>query len=255
MLSGNMGKLSRRVLITALLVAGSFWISRDTTRAILKNVEVTDSQQSPTIIVTPQEGAPLQVLSTWIESSKPKDFRFVAQFQNQSGKGIRAYGIASETATSKQRNGHLQFMNLRSSIWQATEIRTVEFADSQEDQINSLRLTVDFVEFTDGATWGPDSGNSRDMLAGQREGAKLERQRLRRLLQAKGQEALVSDVQTSGSKGEPSKENHSAQWAEGYLSGVASVRRRLAQALASGNKEQIKAELSKPFDSSEEDHK
>jgi len=244
--------LSRRKP-SALLVAGSFWINRDTTRAILQNVEA--GQQSPTIIVTPQQDAPLEVLSTWIESSKPKDFRFVGQFQNKSGKGIRAYGIKSQTVTSKQQNGHLQFMNLRWSIWQSTEIRTIEFADSQEDQISTVRLTVDFVEFTDGTTWGSDSLNSRDMLAGQREGAKVERQRLRALLQAKGDEALVNDLQKSGAPVEPSKENRSAHWAEGYLSGVASVRRRLGQTLASGNKEQIKAELSKPFDSSEEDHK
>jgi hypothetical protein len=259
MLDRNMVRVSRKVLIAALLVAGSFWFNKPTTRAILTNGEIARDQQSPTIVVTPQEGTPLQVLSTWIQSIKAQDFRIVAQYQNQSGKEIRAYAIKSQIATSKLQNGHCQFVNLtqRSAIWRPTEIRAVEFTDSEEDQINSIRLTVDFVEFTDGTIWGSDSENSRDLLAGQREGAKLERQRLRQLIQTKGEDALVSDIQARDGKHTQSalSENHSTQWLEGFRNGVASIRRRLNGAIALNNKDQIKAELNRAFDTSEEDHR
>jgi hypothetical protein len=186
-------------------------------------------------------------------------FKLAAQVQNQSGKGIRAYAINSQTAGGKQQNGYSQFMNLmqHSAIWQPTEIRTIEVSDPQEGPINTVRLAVDFVEFNDGTTWGPDAENSRDRLAGQREGAKLERQRLSQLLQVKGREALRSDLQTSDVKRVESlsKGNHTTQWVAGFRTGVNLMDRRLTLALASGGEENIIAELGKHFDTSEEDPK
>ena len=179
------------------------------------------------VFVTPQEGAPLQLISTWIDSSKAQSFRLVAQFQNQSAKAIRVYAFKSQTATIKLQNSHVQFMNLtqRSAIWQPSEMRTVEFADSQEEEVKTVRLTLDFVEFSDGSTWGPDSENSRDMLAGQREGAKLERQRQSQIMRAKGQQGLISDAQVPDRGVERAGSNRSAQWLEGFRQGQASMYR------------------------------
>ncbi len=95
------------------------------------------------------------------------------------------------------------------------------------------------------------------MLAGQREGARLERQRLGQLIQSKVREALIGDLQTAEvNKGESLfKGNHSSQWVTGFRNGVNSVDRRLGVAIASGGEEKITAELSRHFDTSEEDHK
>jgi hypothetical protein len=220
----------------------------------------TKNTGQPIRIVTVQEGAPLQIISTWVESNKPQNFKLVAQVQNQSVKGIRAYAINSQTATDKQQNGNLQFLNLtqQSAIWQPTEVRTIEVRDnSLETQIISVRLILDFVEFNDGATWGPDTQNSRDMLAGQREGAKLERNRLRQLMEKKGRDALIGDLQTTDESKVESliKESHSAQWLNGWRSGVSSVHRSVGVAIASGDKEKIRGELSKRFDTSQEDQR
>jgi hypothetical protein len=250
-----MTRLARKVMIAALLVAGSFWFAKQPTRAFRMSQEVRLGDQTPNIIITSPQ-APLQILSTWIANAKPQDFRLVLQVQNQSGKGIRAFAINSHVATSKRQNGHSQFQNLtqRTAVWQPTEIRSIEVSDSLDDQIRSIRLTVDFVEFTDGSTWGPDSENSRDLLSGEREGAKFEKQRLRKLMETKGLKALTSDAEMGdGNKSEPAAENgHSVKWQEGFRYGVNAIRRRLKNTIASGNKEQIKAELSRPFDTAEE---
>ncbi len=249
----------RRLMILIFLVAGLVWFSKDPTRALLMTRKATDRQQSVRVIITPQDGTPLRIISTSVASSTPKNFRLLAQIQNQSLKAIRAYAINSQFATTKQQNGSSEFMNLtqRSSIWQPTEIKTVEFGDSQQDQITGVRLTVDFVEFVDGTEWGPDSQNSRDLLAGQRHGARLERQRLRELMETKGQDALARDIQMNDEdkRATAVADSHSVQWQEGFRHGVVSVRRRLRQVIASGNEERIKAELTKPFDTSEEDRK
>lgn len=249
--------LIRKVMILALLVAGTLSFSRGAIGRLMPG-ESSDIQQSPTIILTPQEDSPIQILSTWIASAEPKNFRVVAQVQNQSLKGIRACAFISQTATNKLQNGKVEFMNfaLPSTIWLPTAIRTNEFSDSQEEPINTVRLTVDFVEFTDGTTWGPDSENSRDMLAGQRAGAKLERLRLLQLMLSNNFEGLVRDIQTSdGSKLDSvMKDNHSSRWQHGFSLGVAATRRRVNDVIASGDRGRIKTELTRPFDTAEEDH-
>lgn len=251
--------LIRKVMILALLVAGTFWFSSGAIGRLVTS-DSGNLQQSPTIILARQPDTPLQIISTWIATETPQNFRLMAQVQNQSGKAIRAYAVNSQTASTKQQNGHTQFLNLtqRSTFWQPAEIKTVEVADSQDEPIKTVTLTIDFVEFADGLTWGPDSANSRDLLAGQRAGAKLTRQRLRQLMQTRGEEAVTLEVQ----KGDAAQTvdadiaaNHSPRWVEGFRNGAASARRRLSNAIASRDKERIKAELDRPFDTFEEEHK
>jgi len=252
-------RLTRRILIALLLIGGSVWLGRDTTTALLLKGDHTSSDQLPTVIITPQPGAPLQIISTWVESGKPDNFRLVAQVQNQSNKGIRAYTLNSLIASDKQQNGRSQFMNLTQSaaIWQPTEIRTIEVSDSQDNQIKRVTLTLDFVEFVDGTEWGPDSANSHDLLAGQREGAKLTRRHLHQVMRTQGLDAVVVEIKKGedGQSKPTTTGGHSNQWAEGFRNGVASVRRRISNAISSGNKDRIKTELDRIFDTSGEDHK
>jgi len=246
-------KLTRRVMIAGLLVAGSFWFAKQPTRAFLMSQEAGLGEQVPNITITSPQ-APLQILSTWVANTTPQDFRLVLQVQNQSGKGIRAFAINSQVATGKRQNEHSQFENLtqQSSVWQPTQIRSIEVSDSLEDQIRSVRLTVDFIEFTDGTTWGSDSENSRDLLKGQREGAKFERQRLRDLMKAKGFQALADDLRSEqGTPESSAATGRSVKWQAGFRNGVSAVRRRVRDVLASGNQDQITAELNRPFDTAE----
>jgi hypothetical protein len=68
-------------------------------------------------------------------------------------------------------------------------------------------------------------------------------------METKGPESLAGDVQLSD--GNKSESGHSVKWQEGFRYGVNAVRRRLEDAVASGNKQHIKAELSRPFDTAE----
>jgi hypothetical protein len=250
--------ISRKVLLSALLLSGSFSFSKGTPKALLMP-QSTAAEQMPTVTITQQEEAPLRFISTWVASKDPKHFRLVAQVQNSSAKNIRAYAVISQTATSTNQNGNLHFMNLtqNSGVWRPTEIRALEFGDTQESEITSIRLSVDFIEFTDGATWGPDTQNSRDMLAGQRDGAKLERLRLDELLQNKGRDVVIDDSELadSGKAESELKGVHSVQWLVGFRSGVNAVHRHVKEACGPRDSDAIKAALNKKFDTSEEEQK
>jgi hypothetical protein len=255
MLEADTKKLAHRLLCFALLVFSLFLFSTERTKSVLVSAQTRPGQaSSPTISITSQDDAPLRIISTSVVSAEPPNFRLQVMIQNQSLKSIRAYTVVSETASDKRQGGYTDFLNLRTNIWQPTVIKTTEVSDTQNDPIVSVKLTIDFVEFTDGTTWGPDKEHSSDILIGQREGARIERQRLRQLLKSKGPKAVIEDIQVLDfSKAEALVgRKRSAHWLSGFHSGVSSIQRRLRQASPSNNAEQIETELSKPFDTSEE---
>lgn len=246
-------KLVQRFLCLTLILFGLYFFSREATRSVLVTAQ-TKQGQAPTVSISTQDNAPIRIISTSVLSAEPPNFRLQVMIQNQSSKGIRAYTIVSETASDKKQGGHTDFLNLRTNIWQPTVIKAAEVSDSQTDPIVSVKLTIDFVEFADGTTWGADTQHSSDILRGQREGARVERQRLRQLLRSKGPKAVVDDIQIADfSKAEALVgREHSAHWFDGFHSGVSAIQRRLKQASPPTKAEQIEAELSKPFDTSEE---
>ncbi len=257
MLEVNMKKLILKYLALTLLLLGLFLFSKDSTRVLLASAQAVQGRnQPPTTFIAAQDDAPLRIVSTSVESTEPKNFKLQAMVQNQSNKEIRAYAITSETASAKTQNGYTQFTNLtrRSNIWQPTETRTIEVSDTQDELIVNVRITVDFVEFSDGTTWGLDVNNSRDILAGQREGARVERQRIRQLLKSKGRAEVSAYIRTADyNEVETSiAPNRSQKWLEGFRSGSGSIRGRLKQASQLGDAAQIQMELDKSFDTSEE---
>lgn len=252
-----MRKLALKSLTLIMLLLSLGFFLKDSTKSLLASNQSGESHtSSPAVIVTLQEGVPLRVISTSVISAEPGNFRLQVVVQNQGLKPIRAYAITSEAASDKQQSASTNFLNLRqrANIWEPTVMRAIEVSDSQNEIIVRVRLTIDFVEFMDGTTWGPDAQHSSDILAGQREGARVEKQRLHLLLKSKGPKAIQEDVEASGLGQAEAlvRGKHSEFWLNGFRSGVSSVRRNLKQVSSSGNVEKMVIELSKPFDTSEE---
>lgn len=247
-------KLALKVLALTVCTLSLFLFSRGSLTAVRVSSEA--AQRRLDVSTEAQEGAPLRVISSEIKSSEPRNFNLQVMFQNQSPKEIRAYAITSYTSTEKEQNGYTQFMNLtqRSGAWHPTEVRAVSVSDTRDDAIVSVRLAVDFVEFSDGTKWGPDGQHSGDLLSGQRAGAKAERERIRQLLKGKGRAAVINDLQTEELRDPPTavRADHSAQWLEGFRSGAGSIRWRLRQALQSRDQGELERNLNKPYDTSEE---
>ena len=86
-------------------------------------------------------------------------------------------------------------------------------------------LSVDFVEFADGTVWGPDTTRSTERLAGTRAGMSAERVRLLKVLKGSGEAAVISALE-SREEVSPSP-GHSAEWSEGFRTGILQYRARL----------------------------
>jgi len=252
MLETNTKKLALKCLALILLILALLLFTKDSTKALLAHSQV--SEKLPTVSIAPQDDAPLRIINTFMES-EPGILRLRIMAQNQSSKRIRAYAIVAHGGSSSQ----IDFVNLTSpnAIFQPTQIKTLDIGYSENALPESVTLSVDFVEFDDSGTWGTDSHNSRDMLAGQRDGAKAERKRLRELLKSKGTsvvlEAIREELPDNPEVGMTNK--HSEKWREGYRNGIGSIRHRLRQNLQTSDPARIELELARPFDLSEEQPK
>lgn len=250
----GMKRIALKCLTLALLVLCLFVFSKDSTKRLLASAPPT--AQMPDVFIENQQNGPLRIISTYIESANPKDFRLNLTATNQSVKAIRAYAIISDHTTESNQSRHVEFANLTkpSAIIQPGQAASIAINDNQEAPIIRIRLAVDFIEFADGTTWGADQQNSRDRLAGQREGAKMEKQRLRALLKSKGRSTVVASLKVLPSINYESVQgaNYSREWLEGYGSGVGSIRSRLNKAIQMGGVSQLEHELDKPFDLAEE---
>ncbi len=108
-------------------------------------------------------------------------------------------------------------------------------------------LSVGFVEFADGSTWGADTANYGESLAGERAGARAEARRLVNLLKTGGlravKDAAAEKVNypdlTPGTRREVS-----------FLIGVRATRVRVLQASEKGGLPAVESALRQPYDMS-----
>jgi hypothetical protein len=244
----DLKKTVMRCLILMLMSLALIMFSKDSTKALLVPLQVTrNDTQLPKLVQANQEDSPLRIVNAFVETPSPEKVVVRVMVQNQSNKEIRALAIAADT--------RVDFLNLlgRASILKPSQIKTFDIVYTRDGRPKRINLSVDFVEFGDGMTWGSDIGNSRDKLAGQRTGAKEERERLKSLFKSKGRSYLTNILEAEDSDElEPSKTaNHSSAWLQGYRNGVMSIRYRVRQSLQ-GSPEQLKVALDSPYDTSED---
>ena len=110
-----------------------------------------------------------------------------------------------------------------------------------------LRRLVDFVEFTDGTTWGADACQSAESLASRRAGAREARKMLLEIFTAGGADAVIRTLRSSLREVEPPP-NHSLKWKQGFLSGFSSYVERIRQADQEWGYTEIEYALRRPID-------
>ncbi|MET0622154.1 MAG: hypothetical protein ABW250_04145 [Pyrinomonadaceae bacterium] len=242
-------KLILKCFTLVLLTFGVYVTTK--TPMLLLRASPQSRERLPAASIAPQADAPLRIINAFVESEQGL-VRVRVMTQNQSQKRIRAYSILADAGAYSR----LDFANLTTptAIFQPTQIKTTDISFSEGQTPESVTLSIDFVEFNDGSTWGLDSHHSRDRLAGQRAGAKAERLRLRALLKGKGPSAVFDSIREDvpDDAGVKADDKHSEEWLQGYRNGIGSIRHRLRRSLPAGDSARVESELAKPFDLSEE---
>jgi hypothetical protein len=175
---------------------------------------------------------------------------------NISTNAIRAYTIKYETVSNTTGSGGWDVSipaakkaALTSGATASMEISGTTYAPP----LNSMRVSVDFVEFADGSTWGPDKYNTRDRIGGMRAGAQAARERLSEVLTTSGPEAVMRTVNERSADGISRPSTGSPQWTQGFEEGIGFIKARVREAAKSGDSDALRKGIEKPFGAAEED--
>jgi hypothetical protein len=214
----------------------------------------TTVAQSLNVTVQPQPESPLQIITVSIFSVDARTPHFEFSVHNAGGKPIRAYAIARSLGNGGTRPGGGSIVNLLAAkdILQPGHTRKDSVIGGvRETPVTNISLAVDFVEFTDGTTWGKDRYNTAERLAGQRAGGRAALDHFKHVLAKKGPAPLTDSLESEAGS-IPVPQGHSPEWADGFKTGVGVVKVRLKAARQKRGKiEDVEAELERPYDETE----
>src|ERR1700760_4959115 len=123
--------------------------------------------------IEPQPQSPLQISSTKILSSDPFSPSVEFTVTNKGQKGIRAYTVVCEYVTDggSRKTALFAHMTSQAGLLKPEQSKSESINEPYSPVfVKSIVLSIDCVELEDGKTWGSDSYNSAERLAGQRAG-------------------------------------------------------------------------------------
>jgi hypothetical protein len=203
-------------------------------------------KQAPAVRKEVQPEAPLVISALRTVSWDGRYLEVAMDLVNVSDRAIRAYAIkqASEGKTS---SGKVSFISLEASNKdalrpnQSTTFFDVYQPSSSENQQGVF--FVDYVEFSDGTKWGPDSAKSAERSEGQRAAADMLGKRLLKILN-NGSPSDVFGAIVNGEANIEPPAGRSAEWKEGFRFGCKSIELYIKRAQATGRLDQELREFS-----------
>jgi hypothetical protein len=242
-------RLLIKLLTLSILVACLLIFSNDVNHPLLA-ISKKSQEPPPSVLVRPQQSVPLRISSTVINSNNPLEPEVSFIVKNISGKPVGAYAIRYVATFGRAnsegvivRNSNSVHSNLQPGQWEEGSLN----GDTYSDAVQNIELIVDFVEFTDGTTWGQDKFETAERLAGQRAGARAETDRLLKLEQAKGSAALIDAISREDTNINPPADRSPA-WINGFREGINFKRGRLRRANIQRGMNGVANELQQPFD-------
>jgi hypothetical protein len=120
----------------------------------------------------------------------------------------------------------------------------------EENKVPQLEFAVDFVEFSDGGTWGTDYCQAKEFLDGYRSGLRAARKLFKGMLAEVGGEQLITEL-TKGPVEIEEPLGNSDRWIKAFRSGIEGMRSSVVRAYQERGLPEIDIELSRPIDASE----
>ena len=207
--------------------------------------------QTPTVSVAEQRDVPLLIIFEGYDFSVPSSPQVIYNVQNNSDKPVRAYSILEETVAGAFRGTGVKIVNLdkgRKFLQPAQTRRETCDISSQAEPVTALALSVDFVEFSDGTTWGVDTRRSGEYVAGQREGKKAVVRKLRETRDAEGVGAVVELLKKKEGELVELPAGRSQEWEYGFRVGRNAALYQLTNAHAKGGTQALSSELEKALE-------
>jgi hypothetical protein len=234
------------------LLALMFVVISNATYAQSSEPKDSPTPEPPQVEIISQPNSPLRIKSVQTKWAVPSrsGIELYTVVENLSVKAISAYTTRDDGGSVDP----ISCFGLRAkSLGKALRQGQSEGKSTWRgyNPSSHLRRLVDFVEFTDGTTWGEDVCGTAESLAGSRAGAREARKLLREVFAAEGVDAVLSRVKTGLTEIEPPP-NQSLRWKEAFLGGVKSYVERIRQADQEWGYTEIEHALQRPIDGLEE---
>jgi hypothetical protein len=245
--------------------------------------------EPPRVLVEEQPGSPLRILSVATKWATPArtGVELYVTVENVGGKAVSAYATRDAAAGRPDEGPQGWRMCLLISAQSPGKALRPGRSEGRStwtgyDPSARLRRVVDFVEFTDGSTWGEDlCGATRGLAAG-RAGAREARRRLREVFEGGGADAVVESLKAMkvsppegledewrrlnppgpgvrhfGAGGPGRQEDgppltHPLDWWRGYVAGFDSYLERIRRAVQEWGETEVEHALGRPVDALEE---
>jgi len=206
--------------------------------------------QTPEVIVVSQPDSPLLVTtsSRWATPGA-EIFDLYVVVKNRDTKSIRAFTTRIDFGERKPSQACIV-----DNIYFPGKVLKQDEGDGKSRFLavknnSAIQVSVDYVEFVDGSTWGQDTCQTVEYLAGERAGGDAAIKWFTNLIQEKGTKAVVEMIR-SGSVSVEKPHSTSARWDEAFRKGVDIISRRVMDAYSREGEAEVAVVLSKSYDAS-----
>jgi hypothetical protein len=199
----------------------------------------------------PDSSVHITVTTKWVNVSPP-GIELALKVKNiSSDKAVRAYTTRQAFTADEPPQGCFLLNVIKpGKVLQPgqSEVRST-WRGYPLDSRKPILLFIDFVEFSDGSTWGADGCQSAQYLAGARAGAKMLAERSEKALEDVGAAAMMKSLnQIAGEIDIPVAESQA--WQSGFRSGIKQMVQRLRDIVYTEGLPEIGPVLKRPYDAS-----
>ena len=202
--------------------------------------------QAPIVVAHNEPGSPLAI-SAERQLAKTEQAPEVAfEVTNVTNKTIIAFAIRIDVIADSKVASSVSLHSLMLSAIDLPANRSLTEYDTYENLSTAkhrVTLSVDYVEFSDGKKWGPNSTKSAEHVAGQRAAIEALTTRVAGIVRAANANELGSVLESIATLEPPPQ--HSEEWNYGFRAAARSLANRLKRANQAGGQGQVNAELSK----------
>lgn len=194
------------------------------------------------VSIRPQSDSPLRVTFVGESSEELKTPHVLLAVENVSAKSISAYSIGCKLTVWGE-----EVVTPGVGASSITPVAVLDPGDRRAAGVpnperSPVQVWVDFVEFTDGTSWGPNATKYSEDLAGRRAGVRAEADRLRELLKVEGEQAFAAALKsTAAVPNHPA--GRSKQWEDGFSVGMMLKRGQVRRAYLNGGRAGAESEL------------
>jgi hypothetical protein len=203
------------------------------------------------VTVKRQDDSPLIVSFVNHENVNGLQLEMSLSVKNVGKLPVRSYAIRYLLGPGNRGGGTELGMKLspKSSLQPgASESKTIGVSDDPIGNIDNILLSVDFVEFIDGTTWGENIQTYKDQVEGLRAGARAATKQLSRMLESEGAYRLLGALEENQFSITPPADR-STEWQKGFRSGVNLITGRLRYTYQKHGINDVENLLTRPYES------